>query len=106
MTRLYEDENFVKEKALMEEQIVKATQETTQSKNFIQEMDEFLKDLESWKKTRDFNVTEEESKQLELEDDGSDARLAQLEEEFMRKANERERVILEKLKALNIDPTQ
>ena len=48
----------------MEEQIVKATQETAQSKNFIQEMDEFLKDLESWKKTRDFNVTEEESKTL------------------------------------------
>ena len=39
-------------------------------------MDEFLKDLESWKKTRDFEVTEEESRQLELEDDGSDARLA------------------------------
>ena len=105
MTRLYEDENFVQEKALMEEQIVKATQETTESKNFIQEMDEFLKDLESWKKTRDFNVTEEESKTLELVDDGSDARLAKLEEEFMKKANERERVILEKLKALNIDPT-
>ena len=76
MTRLYEDENFVREKAIMEEQIVKATQETTQSKNFIQEMDEFLKDLESWKKTRDFNVNEEESKALEVEDDGSDARLA------------------------------
>ena len=76
MTRLYEDENFVKEKALMEEQIVKATQETSQSKNFIQEMDEFLKDLESWKKTRDLDVTEEESKKLEMEDDGSDARLA------------------------------
>ena len=35
MTRLYEDENFVQEKALLEEQIMEATQATAESKNFI-----------------------------------------------------------------------
>lgn len=35
MTRLYEDENFVQEKALLEEQIMEASQATAESKNFI-----------------------------------------------------------------------
>ena len=52
ITRLYEDENFVREKAALEEQIMQASQVTTESKSFIQEMDDFLKDLETWKKTR------------------------------------------------------
>lgn len=52
MTRLYEDENFVREKEALEEQIMMAAQVTAESKSFIQEMDEFLKDLEQWKKTR------------------------------------------------------
>ena len=52
MTKLYEDEKFLKEKAMMEEQIQQATQVTMESKSFIQEMDGFLKDLESWKSKR------------------------------------------------------
>jgi len=45
MTRLYEDENFVREKTLLEEQIIKASEATHESKSFIREMDDFLKDL-------------------------------------------------------------
>lgn len=52
MTRLYEDQNFVKEKALIEEQIMQATTANMESKSFIREMDDFLKDLESWKTKR------------------------------------------------------
>ena len=52
MTRLYEDQNFVKEKALIEEQIMQATTATMESKSFIREMDDFLQDLESWKTKR------------------------------------------------------
>ena len=52
MTRLYEDETFVKEKELIEEQIIQATEVTQESKGFIAEMDNFLKDLESWKQKR------------------------------------------------------
>ena len=42
MTRLYEDQNFIKEKALIEEQIMQATTATMESKSFIREMDDFL----------------------------------------------------------------
>ena len=52
MTRLYEDQNFVKEKELIEEQIMQATTATMESKSFINEMDDFLKDLQSWKSKR------------------------------------------------------
>ena len=45
MTRLYEDEDFQREKAMLEEQIVKASTATAESKSFIREMDDFLKDL-------------------------------------------------------------
>ena len=49
ITRLYEDEKFIKEKELIQEQIIKAEQTTQESKSFINEMDDFLKDLQSWK---------------------------------------------------------
>ena len=52
MTRLYEDERFVQEKVMLEEQIMEASQTAVEGKNFIQEMDEFLKDLDQWKNKR------------------------------------------------------
>lgn len=47
---LYNDEQFRMEKALAEAQIQKASAITSESKNFLSEMDDFLKDLEGWKK--------------------------------------------------------
>ena len=57
MTRLYEDESFQHEKLLLEEQIMKASMATAESKSFIHEMDDFLKDLKSWKSKRDDQLT-------------------------------------------------
>ena len=106
MTRLYEDENFVREKEALEEQIIQASQVTADSKTFIQEMDDFLKDLEAWKKTRTVmqdSANPASEQELTNEKDEHD-RLREIEEEFMKKADEREREILEKLRALNIEP--
>ena len=91
---------------------MQASQVTTESKSFIREMDDFLKDLETWKKTRTVlqdsaesaQAEEEETKSMQVSEIDED-RLRAMEEEFMRKADEREQQILEKLKALNIDPT-
>lgn len=70
-------------------------------------MDTFLKDLEKWKQNRaikqDLPVDsgDEDTKESESKEE-----LRKIEEQFMQKANEREREILEKLKALNIDPVK
>ena len=109
MTRLYEDENFVREKAALEEQIMQASKATTESKSFIREMDDFLKDLESWKKTRTVlqdsaDVTNTTDTKNEEEYTQNEDKLREIEQEFLRKADEREQQILEKLRALNIDP--
>ena len=70
-------------------------------------MDTFLKDLEQWKYNRaieqdlPFDTGDEETKELNSKEE-----LKTIEEQFIKKANERERVILEKLKALNIDPSK
>ncbi len=61
MTRLYEDQNFVKEKELIEEQIMQAATATMESKSFINEMDDFLKDLQSWKSKRADFLEEQKS---------------------------------------------
>ena len=53
MKQLYENEGFQEEKQSIENQISRAGQVTVENKNFLGEMDSFLKDLESWKKTRD-----------------------------------------------------
>lgn len=109
MTRLYEDQNFVKEKALIEEQIMQATTATMESKSFIREMDDFLKDLESWKTKRaeflenSSQAPHENTQAAAVEYHG--AGLAKLEEDFMEKANVRERQIIDQLKAVGIDPT-
>ena len=73
MTRLYEDEDFQREKFMLEEQIMKASTATAESKGFIREMDDFLKDLQSWKSRRDEQlsnpaITEEESKAAQEDD--------------------------------------
>jgi len=52
MKNLYQNEEFKQEKEKMENQISKASQVTVESKSFLGEMDNFLKDLESWKATR------------------------------------------------------
>lgn len=76
MTRLYEDEKFVREKTLLEEQIIKASEATQESKSFIREMDDFLKDLQTWKTKRqvveqDVPDHDEESKQQLVLDEGT-----------------------------------
>ena len=91
MTRLYEDEDFQREKVMLEEQIVKASTATAESKSFIREMDDFLKDLQSWKTKRDVqhadpSIPQEESKAAQDEDNRF---LLKLEDEFMKKADER-----------------
>ena len=91
MTRLYEDEDFQREKVMLEEQIVKASTATAESKSFIREMDDFLKDLQSWKNKRDEqhadpSIPQEESKAAQDEDNRF---LLKLEDEFMKKADER-----------------
>jgi len=53
ITRLYEDEDFMREKTALEQQIMQSTAATLESKNFIKEMDDFLKDLQKWKEKRD-----------------------------------------------------
>ena len=53
MKQLYENEGFQEEKQSIENQISRAAQVTIENKNFMGEMDSFLKDLESWKQTRD-----------------------------------------------------
>lgn len=70
-------------------------------------MDTFLKDLEKWKQNRaikqDLPV---DSGDEDTKESASKEELRKIEEQFMQKANEREREILEKLKALNIDPVK
>ena len=94
MTRLYEDENFVREKAVLEEQIMQASQVTAESRTFIQEMDDFLKDLEAWKKTRtvmqDSANPAAANEEVTVNDPSSQDKLRTIEEEFLRKADERE----------------
>ena len=59
-------------------------------------MDDFLKDLEAWKKTRTVlqdsaesgEAVEEETKELKYSK--NEDKLKEIEEEFMRKADERE----------------
>ena len=75
---------------------MQASQATTESKTFIREMDDFLKDLEAWKKTRTVlqdsaescEAVEEEKKELKYSK--NEDKLKEIEEEFMRKADERE----------------
>ena len=63
-------------------------------------MDNFLKDLEQWKETRNITAKiEEQAEALEEEDT-----MEQLEADFMKKADERELKILARLKEINIDP--
>lgn len=71
---------------------MQASQVTADSKTFIQEMDDFLKDLEAWKKTRTVmqdsaNPASEQTMERIDEHD----RLREIEEEFLKKADERER---------------
>ncbi len=70
-------------------------------------MDTFLKDLEKWKQNRaikqDLPV---DSGDEDTKESASKEELRKIEEQFMQKANEREREILKKLKALNIDPVK
>ena len=68
-------------------------------------MDNFLKDLQSWKTKRvdpqDSGTLEESKEQKPTEDESS---LAHLEEEFMEKVEQRDRLVIEHLKAVNVDP--
>lgn len=69
-------------------------------------MDDFLKDLQSWKNKRDEqhadpSVPQEESKAAQAEDNRF---MLKLEDEFMRKADERQRQIADQLRAMDIDP--
>ena len=71
-------------------------------------MDDFLKDLQSWKNSRkteeDLGGENSEMKQYAEQIAKEEAEtLSKLEEEFMAKTNERERQILERLKEINID---
>ena len=85
---------------------MQATEATIESKSFIQEMDSFLKDLESWKSKRAVKQDAELSEEVKVpvEEDEIDT-LKRIEEQFMQKANDREKEILDRLKAINIDPT-
>ena len=50
--QVYEDQKFQLEKQRMESQIAQASQATTDSRQFLGEMDSFLRELESWKNKR------------------------------------------------------
>ena len=52
ISQLYQNEDFQVEKQQIENQISKASQATAENRNFLGEMDSFLKDLENWKLTR------------------------------------------------------
>ena len=66
---------------------MQASQVTADSKTFIQEMDDFLKDLEAWKKTRTVmqdSANPASEQELQNENDEHD-RLREIEEEFMKR---------------------
>lgn len=55
ITQLYEDDKFRQEKEMLESQIMQAAESKVESKNFLAEMDSFLKELQDWKKTRNMD---------------------------------------------------
>ena len=73
---------------------MQASQVTADSRTFIQEMDDFLKDLEAWKKTRTvMQDSANPASEQEVTNENGDEhdRLREIEEEFLKKADERER---------------
>ena len=94
MTRLYEDERFVQEKVLLEEQIMEASQTAVEGKNFIQEMDEFLKDLDQWKSKRSEQQSQDAQQTIENDENNVEKpELQKLDAKFMQEEEERERLI-------------
>ena len=105
LTRMYKDEAFLKEKQRVEEEMVKAQAAATEHKSFIKEMDDFLTDLQDWKERRQMQVDNQEMPE-EHKHEIKTLDLAELENAFNAKVDLHEKQILERLKALNIDPTK
>ena len=52
LTKLYEDDNYKREREEYEKQIIEGTQLKMESKSLLSEMDEFMDGLKSWKDKR------------------------------------------------------
>ena len=53
MTALYENDTFRFEKEQNEKQIIESAESRMENKNFLDQMDDYLKDLQSWRMKRE-----------------------------------------------------
>ena len=53
MTALYENDTFRFEKEQNEKQIIESAETRMENKNFLDQMDDYLKDLQSWRMKRE-----------------------------------------------------
>ena len=53
MTALYENDTFRFEKEQNEKQIIESAESRLENKNFLDQMDTYLKDLQSWRLKRE-----------------------------------------------------
>ena len=115
-----QDKKFAQERSILESQVKQADQAKQESSSLLNEMDDFLKDLDSWKKTREQKLAAAASQSdiremqpaapvknvFTTQEDVGVARLNelnQLEQDLHKKAEQREKQLLDQLKALEMN---